>query len=293
MPEQDFVMIARAMRDKGIELPDAPEPPNRRCEFCGLEREPMAMIDPWNPRKGRRWVGWAPCTCPEALMVLSEELDRRQRATSKIDELGKKQILSRRLIDAGVGKKWIDIALKMPAAYIMPPRPYIEGILKGNTNNAIIVGEGRLGTAAYILKELMGKGKTGMWVHDGQLATVSFKDNASENLSEAMINADYLVIQDLGTSVMGQYATGRLYYALQMRDSDAKPTITTVAGKYPPSRPHKSNAEAIATRIFGAMEASSKGGEAAQAIVRYIMSADYEPIYTQEIEEGYDGTVEA
>lgn len=284
MPEQDFVMTAEAMRLKGIELPAAPEPPNRRCEFCDREREPLAMIDPWNPRKGRRWVGWVPCICPDALAIISEELNRRQRATYKIDELGKKQVLTHKLIEAGVGKKWIDAALKMPAAYILQARPYLEGLAKGKSNNAVIVGEGRLETAAYILKELLAQGKSGLWVHDGQLATVSFKDNASDNLSEAMINADYLIIQDLGTSVMGQYATGRLYYALQMRDSDAKPIITTIAGKYPSSKPHRNNAEAMATRIFGAMEASSKSGEAAQAIVRYVMSPDYEPIYTQAVE---------
>ena len=283
MQVKDYLLIRRAMDEQKITPPDAEEPAAKRCEFCGEVREAIAIIDPWNPKKARRWVGWTPCTCPEALAILSEEMSRRDREVWKISDAENKQVLTRKLVEAGVGKKWIDLALHSSNLPNGQAVGYVNGLLEGNTNNAIVIGDGRVAAAAYIAKRLIEKGRNLMWITDGQLASTNFEGNAYRKMLDEAIKAEYLVIQDLGTSVMTQYTIGGLYFMLQMRDSDAKPAIVTVAGKYSAGRLHKQNAEAIAARIYGAMETSAQRGndEAAKGILKFVMAPGYEPVYTE------------
>ena len=210
----------------------------KQCEYCGRELTPIGLdylyanISPDN-------IEYERCTCKKAQEYWKEkdkqdyEIAKRKHFREVINKIYKQNYIGLKFqnvnfenfnINSGNEK-----AVKVANDYTN------KCITKVQTKGLIITGESGLGKthlAASIANKLIENDKI---VLMGRLTTLldmikeTFKDNTkSENeLIELYSNVDMIVIDDLGTEKISNWALEKLYTIIENRNENRLPIIIT------------------------------------------------------------------
>ncbi len=210
----------------------------KKCKFCGKELSPIGLeflyanISPDNIKYER-------CICDKAKEYWKEKdeqeykNERRKRFRDFINEIYKQSYIGSKYQDMNFENFNInsgnEMAVKVAKDYTN------RSITKMQTKGLIITGESGVGKthlASSIANKLIENDKI---VLMGRLTTLldmikeTFRDNTkSENeLIELYSNVDMIIIDDLGTEKISQWALERLYTIIQNRNEDGLPIIIT------------------------------------------------------------------
>lgn len=211
---------------------------HNKCKFCGKDLKPIGLnylyanISP-------DFIEYERCTCEKSKDYWKEIdfqiLERKKKEHYKeiINRFYSQNYISKRLQDynfdnfkaTDINKKVIEIA-----------KDYTKKCIENKQENGLIItgdsGVGKTHLAASILNELIEEDKL---VLMGRLTLLldmikeTFKDNSkSENeLIELFSNIDMVVIDDLGTEKISQWALDKLYTIIENRNENKLPTIIT------------------------------------------------------------------
>ena len=210
----------------------------KKCEFCGRELTPIGLdylyanISPDN-------IEYERCTCKKAQEYWKEkdkqdyEVEKRKHFREVINKIYKRNYIGKKFQNLNFENFNInsgnEIAVKVANDYTN------KCITKVQTKGLIITGESGLGKthlAASIANKLIENDKI---VLIGRLTTLldmikeTFRDNTkSENeLIELYSNVDMIIIDDLGTEKISQWALEKLYTIIQNRNENRLPIIIT------------------------------------------------------------------
>lgn len=210
----------------------------KKCEFCGKELTPIGLdflyanISPDDIKYER-------CSCDKAQEYWKKideqeyEIQKRKHFRDVINKLYKQNYIGRKFQNMNFENFNInsgnEIAVKVANDYTS------KCITKVQTKGLIITGESGLGKthlAAAIANKLIENDKI---VLMGRLTTLldmikeTFRDNTkSENeLIELYSNVDMIIIDDLGTEKISQWALEKLYTIIQNRNENRLPIIIT------------------------------------------------------------------
>ena len=210
----------------------------KKCEFCGRELTPIGLdylyanLSPDN-------IEYERCTCSKAQEYWKEkdkkdyEIAKRKHFREVINKIYKQNYIGKKFqnlnfenfnINSGNEK-----AVKVANDYTN------KCITKVQTKGLIMTGESGLGKthlAASIANKLIENDKI---VLMGRLTTLldmikeTFRDNTkSENeLIELYSNVDMIIIDDLGTEKISQWALEKLYTIIENRNENRLPIIIT------------------------------------------------------------------
>ena len=210
----------------------------KKCEFCGKELTPIGL-DYLYANISPDVIKYERCDCNKA-QEYWKKIDEQQYETEKrkhfrdiINKLYKQNYVGRKFQNLNFENFNInsgnEIAVKVANDYTS------KCITKKQTKGLIITGESGLGKthlAASIANKLIKNGKI---VLMGRLTTLldmlkeTFRDNTkSENeLIELYSNVDMIIIDDLGTEKISNWALEKLYTIIQNRNEKGLPIIIT------------------------------------------------------------------
>lgn len=210
----------------------------KKCEFCGKELTPIGL-DYLYANISPDVIKYERCDCNKA-QEYWKKIDEQQYETEKrkhfrdiINKLYKQNYVGRKFQNLNFENFNInsdnEIAVKVANDYTS------KCITKKQTKGLIITGESGLGKthlAASIANKLIKNGKI---VLMGRLTTLldmlkeTFRDNTkSENeLIELYSNVDMIIIDDLGTEKISNWALEKLYTIIQNRNENRLPIIIT------------------------------------------------------------------
>lgn len=210
----------------------------KKCGFCGKELKPIGL-DYLYANISPDVIKYERCDCNKA-QEYWKKIDEQQYETEKrkhfrdiINKLYKQNYVGRKFQNLNFENFNInsgnEIAVKVANDYTS------KCITKKQTKGLIITGESGLGKthlAASIANKLIKNGKI---VLMGRLTTLldmlkeTFRDNTkSENeLIELYSNVDMIIIDDLGTEKISQWALEKLYTIIQNRNENRLPIIIT------------------------------------------------------------------
>ena len=210
----------------------------KKCEFCGRELTPIGLdylyanFSPDN-------IEYERCTCKKAQEYWKEkdkqdyEIAKRKHFREIINKIYKQNYIGRKFQNLNFenfnSNSENELAIVIAKDYIN------KNITNADANGLIIMGESGVGKthlAASIANKLIENDKI---VLMGRLTTLldmikeTFKDNTkSENeLIELYSNVDMIIIDDLGTEKISNWALEKLYTIIENRNENRLPIIIT------------------------------------------------------------------
>lgn len=210
----------------------------KKCEFCGRELTPIGLdylyanFSPDN-------IEYERCSCKKAQEYWNEkdkqdyEFTKRKHYREVINKIYKQNYIGRKFQNLNFenfnSNSENELAIVIAKYYVN------KNITSANTNGLIIMGESGVGKthlAASIANKLIENDKI---VLMGRLITLldmikeTFKDNTkSENeLIELYSNVDMIIIDDLGTEKISNWALEKLYTIIENRNENRLPIIIT------------------------------------------------------------------
>ena len=210
----------------------------KKCEFCGRELTPIGfdyLYANFSPNN----IEYERCTCKKAQEYWKEkdkqdyEIEKRKHFREIINKLYKQNYIGRKFQNMNFenfnSNTENELAIAIAKDYVN------KNITSANTNGLIIMGESGVGKthlAASIANKLIENNKI---VLMGRLTTLldmikeTFKDNTkSENeLIELYSNVDMIIIDDLGTEKISNWALEKLYTIIENRNENRLPIIIT------------------------------------------------------------------
>ncbi len=209
-----------------------------KCEFCGRELTPIGLeylyanFSPDN-------IEYERCTCKKAKEYWKEkdkqdyEVEKRKHFREVINKIYKQNYIGMKFQNLNFenfnSNSENELAIAIAKDYVN------KNITSANTNGLIIMGESGVGKthlAASIANKLIENDKI---VLMGRLTTLldmikeTFKDNTkSENeLIELYSNVDMIIVDDLGTEKISNWALEKLYTIIENRNENRLPIIIT------------------------------------------------------------------
>ena len=210
----------------------------KKCEYCGRELNPIGLdylyvnISPDN-------IEYERCTCKKAQEYWKEkdkqeyEIAKRKYFREVINKIYKQNYIGMKFQNLNFenfnSNSENELAIAIAKDYVN------KNITSANTNGLIIMGESGVGKthlAASIANKLIENDKI---VLMGRLTTLldmikeTFKDNTkSENeLIELYSNVDMIIVDDLGTEKISNWALEKLYTIIENRNENRLPIIIT------------------------------------------------------------------
>ena len=210
----------------------------KKCEYCGRELTPIGLdylyanFSPDN-------IEYERCTCKKAQKYWKEkdkqdyEIAKRKHFREVINKIYKQNYIGKKFQNLNFenfnSNSENELAIAIAKDYVN------KNITSANTNGLIIMGESGVGKthlAASIANKLIENDKI---VLMGRLTTLldmikeTFKDNTkSENeLIELYSNVDMIIIDDLGTEKISNWALEKLYTIIENRNENRLPIIIT------------------------------------------------------------------
>ena len=211
---------------------------NSKCKFCGKDLKPIGL-DYLYVNISPEFIEYERCTCEKSMSYWKEidmkdqEQKKRQHYKEIINQFYSQNYISKRLKEykfdnfkvTDINKKEVEIA-----------KDYTNKCINNKLENGLIItgnsGVGKTHLAASISNELIEKD---ILVLMGRLTSLldmikeTFKDNSkSENeLIDLFSNLDMIVIDDLGTEKISQWALDKLYTIIENRNENKLPIIIT------------------------------------------------------------------
>ena len=211
---------------------------NSKCKFCGKDLKPIGL-DYLYVNIFPEFIEYERCTCKKSINYWKEidmkdqEQKKRQHYKEIINQFYSQNYISKRLKEykfdnfkvTDINKKEVEIA-----------KDYTNKCINNKLENGLIItgnsGVGKTHLAASISNELIQKD---ILVLMGRLTSLldmikeTFKDNSkSENeLIDLFSNLDMIVIDDLGTEKISQWALDKLYTIIENRNENKLPIIIT------------------------------------------------------------------
>ena len=210
----------------------------KKCEFCGRELTPIGL-DYLYANLSTDNIEYERCTCKKAQEYWKEkdkqdyEIAKRKHFREIINKIYKQNYIGRKFQDLNFenfnSNSENELAIAIAKDYVN------KNITIANDNGLIIMGESGVGKthlAASIANKLIENDKI---VLMGRLTTLldiikgTFKDNTkSENeLIELYSNVDMIIIDDLGTEKISNWALEKLYTIIENRNENRLPIIIT------------------------------------------------------------------
>lgn len=210
----------------------------KKCEYCGSELTPIGLdylyanISPDN-------IEYERCTCKKAQEYWKEkdkqdyEIAKRKHFREVINKIYKQNYIGKRFQNMNFENFNSNSENELAIAIA---KDYVNKNIKSEcTNGLIITGKSGLGKthlAASIANKLIENDKI---VLMGRLTMLldmikeTFRDNTkSENeLIELYSNVDMIIIDDLGTEKISQWALEKLYTIIENRNENRLPIIIT------------------------------------------------------------------
>ena len=210
----------------------------KKCEFCGRELTPIgfdylyANFSPDN-------IEYERCTCKKAQEYWKKkdkqdyEIAKRKHFREIINKIYKQNYIGRKFQNMNFENFNSNTENELAIAIA---KDYVNKNIKSEcTNGLIIMGESGVGKthlASSIANKLIENEKI---VLMGRLTTLldmvkeTFKDNTkSENeLIEIYSNVDMIIIDDLGTEKISDWALEKLYTIIENRNENRLPIIIT------------------------------------------------------------------
>ena len=211
---------------------------NSKCKFCGKDLKPIGL-DYLYVNVSPEFIEYERCTCEKSINYWKEidmkdqEQKKRQHYKEIINQFYSQNYISKRLKEykfdnfkvTDINKKEVEIA-----------KDFTNKCINNRLENGLIItgnsGVGKTHLAASISNELIEKD---ILVLMGRLTSLldmikeTFKDNSkSENeLIDLFSNLDMIVIDDLGTEKISQWALDKLYTIIENRNENKLPIIIT------------------------------------------------------------------
>lgn len=211
---------------------------HNKCKFCGKDLKPIGL-DYLYTNVSSELIEYERCTCKESksywkdIDVRIQEEKKKEHYREMIGQFYSQNYISKRQKDynfknfkvTDANKKEVEIA-----------KDYAKKCINNEQENGLIItgdsGVGKTHLAASISNELIEKDKL---VVVGRLTSLldmikeTFRDNSkSENeLIELFSNVDMVVIDDLGTEKISQWALDKLYTIIENRNENKLPIIIT------------------------------------------------------------------
>ncbi len=211
---------------------------HNKCKFCGKDLKPIEL-DYLYTNVSSKLIEYERCTCKESKDYWNDvdfkiqEQKKKEHYREMINQFYSQNYISKRIKDynfknfkvTDVNKKEVEIA-----------KDYTKKCTENKQENGLIItgnsGVGKTHLVASISNELIEKDKL---VLIGRLTSLldmikeTFKDNSkSENeLIELFSNVDMVVIDDLGTEKISQWALDKLYTIIENRNENKLPIIIT------------------------------------------------------------------
>ena len=211
---------------------------NSKCKFCGKDLKPIGL-DYLYVNISPEFIEYERCTCEKSINYWKEidmkdqEQKKRQHYKEIINQFYSQNYISKKLKEykfdnfkvTDINKKEVEIA-----------KDYTNKCIDNKLENGLIItgnsGVGKTHLAASISNELIEKD---ILVLMGRLTSLldmikeTFKDNSkSENeLIDLFSNLDMIVIDDLGTEKISQWALDKLYTIIENRNENKLPIIIT------------------------------------------------------------------
>ena len=210
----------------------------KKCEFCGKELTPIGL-DYLYANISPDAIKYERCNCNEAQEYWNNvdkqeyEIEKRKHYKNIINKIYKKNYVEEKFQEQNFENFNInsenEMALKVAKDYTD------KSIEKMQSEGLIITGESGVGKthlAASIANKLIENDKI---VLMGRLTMLldmikeTFRDNTkSENeLIELYSNVDMIIIDDIGTEKISQWALEKLYTIIQNRNENRLPIIIT------------------------------------------------------------------
>ena len=211
---------------------------NSKCKFCGKDLKPIGL-DYLYVNISPEFIEYERCTCEKSINywkkidMKDQEQKKRKHYKEIINQFYSQNYISKRLKEykfdnfkvTNINKKEVEIA-----------KDYTNKCINNKLENGLIItgnsGVGKTHLAASISNELLQKD---ILVLMGRLTSLldmikeTFKDNSkSENeLIDLFSNLDMIVIDDLGTEKISQWALDKLYTIIENRNENKLPIIIT------------------------------------------------------------------
>ena len=211
---------------------------NSKCKFCGKDLKPIGL-DYLYVNISPEFIEYERCTCEKSINYWKEidmkdqEQKKRQHYKEIINQFYSQNYISKRLKEykfdnfkvTDINKKEVEIA-----------KDFTNKCINNKLEKGLIItgnsGVGKTHLAASISNELIQKD---ILVLMGRLTSLldmikeTFKDNSkSENeLIDLFSNLDMIVIDDLGTEKISQWALDKLYTIIENRNENKLPIIIT------------------------------------------------------------------
>ena len=209
-----------------------------KCKFCGKDLKPIGL-DYLYVNISPEFIEYERCTCEKSMNywkeidIKDQEQKKRQHYKEIINQFYSQNYISKRLKEykfdnfkvTDINKKEVEIA-----------KDYTNKCINNKLENGLIItgnsGVGKTHLAASISNELIEKD---ILVLIGRLTSLldmikeTFKDNSkSKNeLIDLFSNLDMIVIDDLGTEKISQWALDKLYTIIENRNENKLPIIIT------------------------------------------------------------------
>ena len=210
----------------------------KKCEFCDRELNPIGL-DYLYANLSTDNIEYERCTCKKAQEYWKEkdkqdyEIEKRKHFREIINKIYKQNYIGMKFQNLNFENFNCNYENEMAIAIA---KDYInKNITNADDNGLIIMGKSGVGKthlAASIANKLIENDKI---VLMGRLTTLldmikeTFKDNTkSENeLIELYSNVDMIIIDDLGTEKISNWALEKLYTIIENRNENRLPIIIT------------------------------------------------------------------
>ncbi len=210
----------------------------KKCEYCGRELTPIGL-DYLYANFSSDNIEYERCTCKKAQEYWKEkdkqdyEIEKRKHFREVVNKIYKQNYICRKFQNLNFenfnSNSKNELVIAIAKDYVN------KNITSANDNGLIIMGESGVGKthlAASIANKLIENDKI---VLMGRLTTLldvikgTFKDNTkSENeLIELYSNVDMIIIDDLGTEKISNWALEKLYTIIENRNENRLPIIIT------------------------------------------------------------------
>ena len=211
---------------------------SKKCGFCGRELTPIGF-DYLYANFSSNIIEYERCTCKKAQEYWNEkdkkdyENVKRKHFREVMNKIYKQNFIGRKFQNMNFENFNINSENELAIAIA---KDYVnKNITSAEANGLIIMGESGVGKthlAASIANKLIENDKI---VLMGRLTTLldmikeTFKDNTkSENeLIELYSNVDMIIIDDLGTEKISNWALEKLYTIIENRNENRLPIIIT------------------------------------------------------------------
>lgn len=210
----------------------------RKCEFCGKELTPIGF-DYLYANISPEFINYERCNCKKAKEYwnkqdqIAYENEKKKHYREIINKIYKQNYMQRNLQSKNFENFNIDSNNKIA---IKVAKDYTDKCIKNIEENGLIItgksGQGKTHLASAIANRLIEQDKI---VLMGRLTTLldmikeTFRDSTkSENeLIELYSNVDLIIIDDLGTEKISNWALEKLYTIIQNRCEKGLPIIIT------------------------------------------------------------------